>query len=242
MTHEHTETIEVRGGRGELSLRHGRVDTALLYEGEPVAMVWSPHGAGHGRTFVRAQDLGTLEEAHLLRHVGPGARLSAILRPVLARLEDGRYHLELLPSPELEPDDGETSEAVPASGRFVDWAGLHEVADDEPLLIGTVPRDLLDRTLIEDLARWIRDGGRPAVVVLDCEADDVGFLVAGHAVLEAYRLADRAPTVLRITAVSARHLPLREGADLLTRAYERIGHIVAAHYAATAGEAEKATA
>lgn len=231
MALDSTETIVVRGGTGQLSLRHGRLDTALLLDGEPVALVWE--GQGQGRTFVRAQDLGALEDTQPLRHVAPEARLSATLRPILALLPDGPYHLELLASPDVEPDEPDEDARPHASGRFVDWAGLHEIEDGEPLLIGTVPRDLLDPARIRDLTGWIREGGRPGVVVLDCEGDDVGFIVAGHAALEAYRQADRQPTLLRITTLEPAPLTLQEGADLLTRAYEHIGQIVAAHYAAT---------
>lgn len=199
---------------------------------QPVAMVWSTGGDGTHRWFVRAHDLGQLEDGLRMPDTATGDALPELLRDVLALLPDGRYRLGFQPSPDLDPDRPGPDAPARPSGEVLAWAGLHQVHSEDPLLLGTVPRDLLDRAAIRALSAAILRGARPPVVLLEAPDQAVSFVIAGHTALEAYRRIAMEPVLLTVEPVDPQPLSEDDGTALLTAAFARCGEVVAAQWLA----------
>lgn len=198
----------------------------------PVAMVWTRQGDVRDRWFVRAHDLGLMEEELNLPDTLSGEPLPTLLRDVLAMMPDGRYRLGLQPAPDLDPDQPAPDDRDRSGGEVLAWAGLHEVRSEDPLLLGTVPRDLLDRAEIRSLSARINRGARPPVVLVEAPEQGVSFIVAGHTALEAYRRMAMEPVLLTIEPLDPDPLSEDDGTTLLTAAFARCGEVVAAQWRA----------
>jgi hypothetical protein len=225
-------TVLVRGGLGRLRLHVHGADAAVVMDEQPVAMVWMRQGDASDRWFVRAHDLGAMEDELTLPDTGSGEPLPTLLREVLAMMPDGRYRLGMQASPDLDPDQPATDDAERSSGEVLAWTGLHRVRSDDPLLLGTVPRDLLDRAQIRALSARINRGARPPVVLVEAPEQGVSFIVAGHTALEAYRRVAMEPVLLTIEPLDPDPLSEDAGAALLNAAFARCGDVVAAEWRA----------
>lgn len=225
-------TVSVRGGQGRLRLHVHGADAAVVLDGQPVAMVWMGQGDATDRWFVRAHDLGALEDELHLPDTDEDLPLHALLRDVLGLLPDGRYRLGLQSSPDVDADAPTDDDARRSSGEVLAWTGLHRVRSDDPLLLGTVPRDLLDRAQIRAQSARIHRGARPPVVVVEAPEQGVSFIVAGHATLEAYRRAAMEPVLVTVEPLDPDPLSEDDGAALLTAAFARCGEVVAAQWRA----------
>lgn len=232
MNRDCTETIQLRGGRGRLRLYADLRDVALAHDGAPVALVWADPPADRTvarRWYLRAQALTVLEDGPGPDLADPDMPLSRALEPVLAHLPDGRYHLTAIATPDVSADASSRT-----GGDVLQWCGLHEVHGDDALLLGTVPRDLLDRDRVRRLSKAILDGARPAVVALappDGTADVV-FVVAGHTALEAYRRVGMPPVLVTIEPDEVPTLSSSLGARLMTDAFHIAGELARAAWLA----------
>ena len=190
-----------------------------------------------------------MEDELTLPDTGTGEPLPTLLREVLAMMPDGRYRLGMQASPDLDPDQPATDDAERSSGEVLAWTGLHRVRSDDPLLLGTVPRDLLDRAQIRALSARINRGARPPVVLVEAPEQGVSFIVAGHTALEAYRRVAMEPVLLTIEPLDPDPLsedagavfaPERRlaGAASLTRPFDAFAEAImrADHEAAAARE------
>ncbi|MCB9681740.1 MAG: hypothetical protein H6733_09735 [Alphaproteobacteria bacterium] len=233
MDAERTQILTARGAPGRLRLRAGERDTALLLDGLPVAMAWHDPTDPSWCYLVRAHDLSPLEAQLALPDLQDDTPLVDALRDVVELLGAGTYRLVHQPSPDLRPDVQGERERPTSSGTVIDWTGLHRLELHDTLLVGCMPRDLLDRRDINALALRIRQGERPPVVIVGSASGDVTFLVAGHGALEAYQRMGMQPNLVTVEVFDPEPLDAEEGADLLVAAYRHVGDVVAAHYQAT---------
>ncbi len=232
MDRSESATVLVRGGLGRLRLHVHGVDAAMVMDELPVAMVWMRQGDATDRWFVRAHDLGAIEDELDLPDTQSGEPLANLLRDVLAMMPDGRYRLGLQASSDLDPDQPTADDPSRSSGELLTWTGLHRVRTDDPLLLGTVPRDLLDRAEIRSLSARINRGARPPVVVVEAPEQGVSFIIAGHTALEAYRRVAMEPVLLTIEPLDPDPLSEDDGTALLNAAFARCGDVVVAEWRA----------
>lgn len=230
MDHARSERVSTRGGTGRLRLLVHGSDAAVVLDALPVAMVWQ-RGSRSERWFVRAHDLGALEDELKLPDAAT-ASLAEIARDLLALLPDGPYRLGLEPMSDVEADVPAADDTARSSGDVLGWLGLHQVASDDALLLGTLPRDLIDRAAVRACAAAIARGARPPVVLLEAPEQEVSFIVAGHTALEAYRRLGMAPVLLTVEPLKPDTLSEQQGADLLAAAFDRCGEVVAAQWRA----------
>lgn len=232
MQDEHVETVHVRGGQGGLTLHVHGLDVVLCHLGHTAVFTWMDREDADHRAFVRAHDLNELDASLGVIDLAAHSSLATALRHVLDHLPDGRYRLVHMPLPDVEPDRPGPEDRPRSTGEMLDWAGLHHAPADEALLLGTVPRDLIDPSVVRDMVHHIQSGLRPAVVVLSEEEGDVGFLIAGHAAFEAYRRLGMPPHLVHIDVLDPLPLTAEQGALALADAYTRVGEIASAHYRA----------
>jgi hypothetical protein len=236
------ETIHVRDASGDLEICVGDGDVALLVEGQPCALVWPASNEQLEHFYVRAYDTSAIaDRLRDLRAFVDGIDLHQPLRaqigPLLHCLVDGRYTVELLRPLGLEHEAPVPGQQRPKRGvgRWMDWAGLHRVSSNDPLLLGSVPHELLDVRRVEELEDRIGAGARPIIVLLTLVEPDVTFLVAGHEVMEAYQRCGVSPCALLITYETPRWLSVDDGIRLLGQAYQRCSDLASAHFRSVRG-------
>jgi hypothetical protein len=75
------ETFTVRGGEALFEIREGGIDSALLFRGTPVALLWCDCGGSVAQFLVRSRrSLDVSSEIRHLRHVTDGG-FNPVVRP-----------------------------------------------------------------------------------------------------------------------------------------------------------------
>lgn len=236
------EVLHIRDATGDLEICAGEGDVALLVEGLPCALVWPASHDQPEHFYVRAFDTSVIaDRLRDMRILVDGVDLDVPLRlqiePLTRCLVDGRYTVELLRPLGLEHEEPQPAHVrnKRGVGRWMDWAGLHRVSSNEPLLLGSVPHELIDAHRTAALRERILAGARPVVVMLTLTDQDVTFLVAGHEVMEAYQTLGLPPRALLITYETPRWLSVDDGIRMLGQAYQRCADLASAHFRAVRG-------
>jgi hypothetical protein len=228
------EAIVVRDSAGDVEVCSGDGDVVLLVDNQPVTIAWPPDRTTQTRLFFRAFDASDLAArlagmALCTDGVDPSLPLAVQLKPLLRLLVDGTYDAHLEEMSGMEGDDPGVDEPCQPF-TYLEWAGLHRVETDVCLLLGSIPRSLLDPIAIRDVAMRIRAGYRPAIVTLTCAGAAAAFLLHGHVAMEAYQQVGVAPTTLTLTYRTPRRLSVDEATETLRHAIEHFGDIAAAHF------------
>lgn len=218
------ETIQIRSSSGDLEICRGLSDVVLLVDGQPSVIAWPAEGLRTEQYFLRAYDTSAItarfHDLPLLSYgIQPHVGLAEQVRPLLEMMADGSYRVELLGR--LGPD--ERRPAARGTLRWAEWAGLHRVASGDPLLVGSVPRELL--RLAEDRGN---DGIRGVVVLLTVPDTDVSFLLLGHEAMEESQRTGLAPIGVLITYENPRALSPTEHLRHLQDAWKRCAEVVRA--------------
>lgn len=234
------ETFFLRDGTGDLEICAGDGDVALLVEGQPCAVVWPASADEPEHFYVRAFDTSVIADRlrdlpAFVEGIDADLPLGLQVEPLLRCLVDGRYTLEVLRLVNLDHEEPGPVTPRRAMGRWMEWAGLHRIASDEPILVGSVPNELLDLRQIAHLQRRIEGGERPVVAMLTLPSYDVTFVIAGHEVMEAYQRSGVPPAALLITYETPRWLSVDDGIRMLGQAYQRCADLASVHFRAARG-------
>jgi hypothetical protein len=243
MARTRTEALVVTDGLGDVEICAGDGDVVLLVDDQPVTLTWPAHHPHRNRLFFRGFDASELATrlagmALCTDGVDPNLPLAVQLRPLLRLLVDGVYDAHL--DEERGVEFGEVTLDEPAQPySYLEWAGLHQIDAEEALLLGSIPRSLLDPIAIRDVVGRIRSGRRPAVIGMTCPTANATFLLHGHVAMEAYMQVGVAPTMLVLSYRTPRRLQAEEAAVLLRRATTHFGEVLAAHYQAARDTARR---
>ncbi len=196
----------------------------LLVDGQPSIIAWPAEAGRSEQYFLRAYDTSSISarfhDLPVLSHgIQPHVGLAQQVRPLLEMMADGSYRVELIGK--LGPD--ERRPAARGTLRWAEWAGLHRVASADPLLVGSLPRELL--RLTEDRGAA---GVRGLVVLLTVPDTDVSFLLLGHEAMEESQRTGLAPIGLLITYENPRALSPGEHLRHLQDAWRRCAEVVRA--------------
>lgn len=218
------ETIQIRSSSGDLEICRGLSDIVLLVDGQPSVIAWPADGTRTEQYFLRAYDTSAItarfHDLPVLSYgIQPHVGLAEQVRPLLEMMANGNYRVELLGR--LGPD--ERRPTARGTLRWSEWAGLHRVATSDPLLVGSVPREML--RLAEDRGN---DGVRGVVVLLTVPDTDVSFLLLGHEAMEESQRTGLAPIGLLITYENPRALSPSEHLRHLQDAWKRCAEVVRA--------------
>lgn len=218
------ETIQIRSSSGDLEICRGLSDVVLLVDGQPSVIAWPAEGGRAEQYFLRAYDTSAItarfHDLPVLSYgIQPHVGLAEQVRPLLEMMADGNYRVELIGK--LGPD--ERRPTARGTLRWSEWAGLHRVASSDPLLVGSVPRELL--RAVEDRSN---DGVRGVVVLLTVPDTDVSFLLLGHEAMEESQRTGLAPIGLLITYENPRALSPVEHMRHLQDAWKRCAEVVRA--------------
>lgn len=192
-------TVTARDTSGLLQLQANEQECALVFADRPVALVWSDPTVDASQWYLRSVSLADVDReltALAICQQGPSADLplGVQLQPLLKLLAEGTYDVS-----EVEELDLGQGDAYPPPSP-ADWAGVHRADTDTPLLLGSVPRTLLEQREIRRLMSSIRAGRQPVSIILTGTACMTSFIIAGHACLEAYLRLQRPPCVITLKA------------------------------------------
>lgn len=198
------ETYTVRGGEALFEIRGGGFDSALLFGGTPVTLLWHDCEGSVGQFMLRSRRaLEISAQVRQLRKVTDGGfdphqPWAPQVEPLLRLFADGEYRLCYETGIADRPLIEYTEPAEPRD--HVDQFYPHDW-----MLVTTRPTSSLDPARVEYYRQRIRNGVQP--LVLSVNADWVDVVLDGHHKLAAYRDLAAAPAVLCIQAVQPAPLP-----------------------------------
>lgn len=201
--------------RGLLDLRGGDHELQLIVRGVAAGLVWWYDGGSTGRYFAWTH---TVDEAaaHVAALAAPlnaddPRPLAEAAAPWLACLQPGRYALRMSPAHPLLA-------AIPRATRLgsIAWYG------DDGVFVETQPDDVIAPARVDELARAIAGGARPAIVLLGVPFNPDTFVLDGHHRLRAYHRLRIAPPALSIARLDAPQVDRSAALDMLL-AVQRLG-------------------
>ena len=210
-SYDEYEIYELTAGTGQISLRGDGFESALLFEGKPVAFHWSDCKGSVAQYLVRGTayidykaDLARIRS--LVNDEATQQPLCKSLHGLLRLFAPGQY---LLREYGLEDYDYLPYKAPAKDQEMLGYYPLPMV------LIGTQPVEILDEATVEAFRVQIRDGQRPKVIVAQTFQNGSCFVLDGHHKLAAYRELHIAPVIIEITQVTTESMSLFDGVQCL---------------------------
>lgn len=199
-----SEIVDITDSLALIEIRGGGFDSLLLVDGEPIALNWSDCEGSVGQYLARAGATSYEESLQSLRHFLSGKFLSDVplgvqLSSFLDLFVSGRYRLQRL----NECEDCDYLE------YHSDWTRTKNHDEFYPFgwsLIMTQPRESLNHEQVQRYIEDIKKGVRPIALTATVEEGWCDFVIDGHHKLQAYKLAQIAPTFISVCRLDAPQL------------------------------------
>jgi hypothetical protein len=221
---DRSELLTCSEGASILDIRGDSFDALLLIDGSPVVLQWCDCEGSVGQYLVRAgiRDIERLlgpMRAALDGKLNSKDSLESQISPVMAMLTPGQYKIEFRHT----TDVGYFSEFNSKWSVSTDRDQFYPVDDNSIVL--TRPLDSLNEVRIRYFQNLIERGHRPIAITLSTAEGWSEYVIDGHHKLQAYRLLNVSPSLIRIVRLDPETLPLTAMEDI------QIGpHPLASHY------------
>ncbi len=197
------EIFELENSSSQISLRGDSFESAILFEGQPIAFHWSDCQGSVDQYLVRSSNdddpTQTLKQIRqLVNDETSDLPLSQSLEGLLSMFEPGQYLLKA-----IELDEYDYLKPKKSHCNYYPY---------EDILISTQPSIQLNEEAVLQHMKSIKAGKKPKLITASVHQNiQTMYVLDGHHKLEAYQRLEQNPHVIHIISVSAQPISLEEG-------------------------------